>query len=367
MKKAPLLGIFLTLTVACVKQQEPTLDHVIKKFYENSEGINEIEFIAHRIDTFPDGTVWNNTGIAIIEKNNQDDVLGFSFYGKRDDVPEEYIYHNGQLFEISNADSAYETSMGGYGVLGSPGGQMIPQDIFHLDSTFKSISLEESEKSYILKYEFEANSVNGIMNRVKTIELLKNNYLPWRITRTYSILGKRAYHQIEIDDIKVNESVQNSIIEYLKKIKDYEIIQPKRQETNKLLNNKMPTLSLPNLLDQNKIVELHNERLTLIDFWEVWCGPCMASLPKAQYLHMEFEPDLVVIGVVSEDLESAKKILKEKSITFLNLVGTPELKKEFNVNSIPRYFLISREGIVLKEYFGFSEQIEADIRQVLED
>jgi hypothetical protein len=35
------------------------------------------------------------------------------------------------------------------------------------------------------------------------------------------------------------------------------------------------------------------------------------------------------------------------------------------VNSWPRYFLIDNNGIIQKEYFGFSEQIEKDIEELI--
>ena len=43
----------------------------------------------HRIDTFASGAVWNNKGYALIEKDSSDDLFGFSFYGRRHDVPSE--------------------------------------------------------------------------------------------------------------------------------------------------------------------------------------------------------------------------------------------------------------------------------------
>jgi hypothetical protein len=49
----------------------------------------------------------------------------------------------------------------------------------------------------------------------------------------------------------------------------------------------------------------------------------------------------------------------------LNLIVDKETKEMFNVNSFPRYFLIDKNGIIQKEYYGFSDQIEKDIEALI--
>ncbi len=82
-------------------------------------------------------------------------------------------------------------------------------------------------------------------------------------------------------------------------------------------------------------------------------------------LKNKFQSELNVIGIVSEDHENAIKLVEKKGTTFRNLVGNNDVKKEFGVNSWPRYFLVDKNGIVQKEYFGFSEQIEKDIKEFI--
>ena len=124
-------------------------------------------------------------------------------------------------------------------------------------------------------------------------------------------------------------------------------------------------MELSDLFDKNTIIKVNNNKLTLIDFWEVWCSPCIASFPKVESLKNKFESELNVFGIVSEDYENAIKMVEKKGTTFQNLIGNNELEKEFGVNSWPRYFLVDKNGIVQKEYFGFSEQIEKDIKEFI--
>ncbi len=351
----------------CKKEQEIDIEHVSEKFKEYSDNIDKVEYSIQRIDTFQQGgTVWNNKGVALIEKDENDETFGFSFYGKRDDVPEEYIYDKGIGFEISNSTKTYKTDKGNYGFIGSPGGQMIPQNIFHLDSVYKSRTLIENEKSFILKYEFEDDTVYSATEIIKSVELTKDNFFPVKVTRTSKVLGNRSFSQTILSNVKINQHVQNSIKDYKNEFKDYDIIQPEKRQPNRLLDKGIPIISLPNLLEQSRTINLPIGRLTLIDFWEPWCGPCIASFSKIENLKNKYSSQLEIVGIVSDDSPTAIRLIGNKNVTFLNLIGNKDLMEEFSIDSWPRYFLIDKKGIIRKEYFGFSEQIEKDIKEILE-
>ncbi len=362
-----LILLTLIVVIASCKKEKKDFEYVTSKFKEHSNNIERVEYNAQVIDTFPGEVVWNNKGYALIEKDITDNIFGFSFYGKRNDVAKEYIYDKGNGFEISKKDKTFEIDKGNFGFIGSPGGQMVSRQIFYLDSIHKSAELIESIDKYILKYEFEDDTIYNVKKIVKIIELNKNNFFPTKVTRTSERLGNKVVHQMILRDVKINNEVVNSIQDYKTKIQDFKIIQEQKREANKILKNKFPVINLPKLLFENEIVNLQTDKLTLIDFWEVWCSPCISSFPKVERLKNKYSDKLQVIGIVSEDKENAIKLIEEKETTFLNLFGTKDLLDEYSVNSYPRYFLIDKKGIVQKEYFGFSEQIEKDIKEMMSE
>ena len=366
MRKIVVFVIAVASLFSCKEKVVVDENYVIAKFKENSSKINSLQYRIQRIDTFAQGgTVWNNTGRAIIEKDKEDKVFGFSFYGKRDDIPKEYIYDSGKGFEISKRDSTYKLREGHYGFLGTPGGQMIPQNIFKLDSIYKKVTLSEKINSYMLTYEFENDTVYNVSDIIKTVELSKENFFPIKIKRTSNFLGNRSAHQVKLSEVKVNSDVKESIKDIKNSLQKFTILKQKKRGKNKLLNAELPKLSLPNLFDENEIVSIEKGKLTLIDFWEVWCGPCIAAFPKVEELKNKYVDRLNIIGIVSEDTKNAIALVKKKKITFLNLVGNKEVEKMFSVNGWPTYFLIDNKGVVQKEYFGFSEQIEEDIKKYI--
>jgi thiol-disulfide isomerase/thioredoxin len=79
----------------------------------------------------------------------------------------------------------------------------------------------------------------------------------------------------------------------------------------------------------NKKVSLADLRgkLVLLDFWEVWCGPCVESMPKVQHLYDAYkDKGLLVFGVIHEakELEPSKLLVDKRGIRFPMLVGNEQ-------------------------------------------
>lgn len=363
------IALFLAATIIFPGCARHTADigYVVGKFNEHVADIKAVEYRVQRIDTFPgSGAVWNNTGVALLEKDENDRTFGFAFYGKRDDVSAEFLYHNEIGFRILRPSKEYEIREGTYAFLGSPGGQMISPGIFKLDSVYKSRSLLEGQDSFILRYEFEDDTVRNITDIIKLVELRKDDFFPVKFTRTSKVMGHRNFSQTILSNVRLNGDVGNSIAGYMNEIREYGIIQSAERRPNRLLGHEIPAVSLPELYDRRKITSLPRGRVTLIDFWEPWCGPCVGSLPEIERLKNSYSSQLDIVGIVCDDRETAIRLLDRKGITFLNLVGDKMVRKEFDVSSWPKFFLIDKEGTMQKAYFAFSEEIEKDIIGLLE-
>ena len=209
MKKTFILLSTMMAFYNCKQESKIDANYVITKFQENADRINTLEYRMRRIDTFQDGTVWNNTGIALIEKNDNDNVFGFSFYGKRDDIDKEFIYDGGNGFRIYKTDKSYEIEPGHFGFIGSPGGQMVHRNIFKLDSIYKNVSVSETDNSYLLSFEFENDTVYNVSDIIKIYKLDKKDFFPIEIKRTSNQLGNKSVSTAKFSDIKINENVPN--------------------------------------------------------------------------------------------------------------------------------------------------------------
>jgi thiol-disulfide isomerase/thioredoxin len=361
---------FLAICLAGFKPKDKIdLTYVLDNYNKRAKSITKIEYNMQRIDTFANGTIWNNKGYALIERNARDKVFGFSFYANRFDTPIENIYDGQYGFWYFNETRKFEKDDSGEHFLGSHGGQMILKDIFQLDSIYKSLELSEQADKYILKYTFADDTVYEVTDIVKIVELDKKSFLPMKTKYTYKQTGNRQSGYTVLSNVKMNGDVTVSIKDYKNRLKEYSLIQPEKETALKIEEIKVfSEVSLPNLLDKTDLHTIKTNKLTLIDFWEVWCGPCIKSLPEVQKIKNKYADKIQVIGIMSTDVVNARKLIASKNVTFLTLVGNKELKTKYNINQWPIYFLVDTKGSIVQKYYGFDgEKIEADIQRMIKE
>lgn len=79
---------------------------------------------------------------------------------------------------------------------------------------------------------------------------------------------------------------------------------------------------------------LGSDKLTVLDFWATWCGPCMMLAPIMEELDRELE-----------DVKFCKCNVDEQM----------ELAMQFKIESIPTLLLI-KNGKVVNKLVGFREK-----------
>jgi thiol-disulfide isomerase/thioredoxin len=93
-------------------------------------------------------------------------------------------------------------------------------------------------------------------------------------------------------------------------------------------------------------------RPVLIDFWATWCGPCRTTMPGIERLHRKYGARLHVVGINLEGrAPEVLDYLDQGGYSFLVLFDSGNFQattaSRYGVKSIPRTFLLDREGRIL--------------------
>ena len=104
-------------------------------------------------------------------------------------------------------------------------------------------------------------------------------------------------------------------------------------------------------LDGNPIsLQQYRGKVVLLDFWAVWCGPCIGEMPNVRkvydaYKNMGFD----VIGVsLDTDESELRQYLEVCNIPWRQIFSgegwQSPLAKQYGIHGVPSAWLIDREG-----------------------
>ena len=86
-------------------------------------------------------------------------------------------------------------------------------------------------------------------------------------------------------------------------------------------------------------------KLTMINFWEEWCGPCMTELRALEQLYEKYrDKGFVILGVFSDsDEQKVKDVAAQRGLTYPVFEIVPELK-QFQTQYVPTTVFFDAEG-----------------------
>ena len=98
-------------------------------------------------------------------------------------------------------------------------------------------------------------------------------------------------------------------------------------------------------------------KVVLIDFWETWCKPCLASFPTMQKVQEEYPDSFVVLAVTpgfTDTKEDAEAFAEEHDYTFEYLMDSNNLHQKLGVQGIPYKVYVDAEGNFIEKSMGTS-------------
>lgn len=206
--------------------------------------------------------------------------------------------------------------------------------VTHSDSEYRDAVSRIWEPMYQMLREF-ANKNPERSVRAEAIRLLTSNAMLHNEPNAYALYEElKAYRDIE--------DVKGAI---------------KRFDPNRRIQTgkPLPEFSAALLGSQQTVTnQTYKGKYLLLDFWAVWCGPCVGSLPRLHQVYERFKGENFKILSISFD-NSPSDIEKFRSKSwkmpwqhvFAKGGFNSELGRKFEVTSIPRAILVGPDGIIL--------------------
>jgi len=124
----------------------------------------------------------------------------------------------------------------------------------------------------------------------------------------------------------------------------------------------LPTIDRGGTLGPSHPLAASVGKVTVVDFWATWCGPCLTALPKLEGLSRR--PGVEVLAIHMGDPVGARALFDKHGYRMKLLADDGATSDRYNVATIPHTVVIDHHGIVRAVVRGAGTDIEALIDQI---
>ena len=116
-------------------------------------------------------------------------------------------------------------------------------------------------------------------------------------------------------------------------------------------------------------------KVTLLDFWATWCGPCRHALPGLKQLQAVYGTDKVEVISISEDEDEGtwQSFVSQNQMNWTQRIDSDhQMMRQYGASALPTYVLIGKDGNVIQQYVGddpsepILERMGPDLKKSLE-
>ena len=150
-----------------------------------------------------------------------------------------------------------------------------------------------------------------------------------------------------------NRSVFRKLADIHKKLGNAELEKEYRIKADPvlaLIGNIVPDFSATDLDGKPISLEQYRGKVVLLDFWAVWCGPCIAEMPNVKKVYDTYKDEgFDIIGIsLDTDENRLRDYLKENDISWRQVFSgkgwESPVARQYDIRGIPAPWLIDKDG-----------------------
>lgn len=110
-------------------------------------------------------------------------------------------------------------------------------------------------------------------------------------------------------------------------------------------------------------------KVVLLNFWGTFCVPCRKEMPSMETLYKTYKDKGFLVVAVSADksVEDVRDFIKDYKITFLVVIDKDKkVAKQYRVSSLPTSFLLNKNGLLSKRFFGDRDWADKESKNMVE-
>ena len=104
-------------------------------------------------------------------------------------------------------------------------------------------------------------------------------------------------------------------------------------------------------------------RITVVDFWATWCGPCLRALPGLDQF-ARAHPDVDVIAVNLDDPAAARALFDQAHYSLRLVLDDGQASERYGVSTIPHTVVIAPDGTLAAVSHGDPAELEPEVARL---
>ncbi|OGR97453.1 MAG: hypothetical protein A2902_06845 [Elusimicrobia bacterium RIFCSPLOWO2_01_FULL_64_13] len=112
-------------------------------------------------------------------------------------------------------------------------------------------------------------------------------------------------------------------------------------------------------------------KVSVVDFWATWCGPCVEEVPHFNVLHERYAgKGLAILGISMDDggAQKVRAFVRRYGVAYPVAMANDQAVKGFGgIFGLPTTFIIDREGRIVEKIIGYRDldYFDSRIRKLL--